>query len=181
MKKHLVSLCLVAAMMCATLGTTSMAAEAESPKNEESGQLYTTTVEVDLSSLARATSSSTKYASSDMGLALNPGETSWSNSVNFRFSLPSNATIESIEFERGRAVSNSSLGGAVVPRLFQVTAPDRTSATYGNIPTVTDRNSFSGSKGNGTWSASFYGENLSSSGFGSLTYKSAKLTITYRA
>ena len=138
-----------------------------------------------------ASGTSTQSPSSNLGLALDPGASGWSQVVNVRFStVPSDAVVDTITIVPGTPTINSgnkNFLGAVLPSLLKITAPDGTTATisWSNKMTTT---AFKGVDARGTWTLQMYGTNLTKPTgdymivllrFGNVIYKSLDMTISY--
>ncbi|TKH44232.1 hypothetical protein NST83_06615 [Paenibacillus sp. FSL R10-2782] len=190
MKKRLGAM-LLAVSMSAAMSVTAFAAEpnVKVSTNVAGETVYTQTVDVQLSAAPNASSSSkTVSAGKSLGLALAPGKSGFSDQVSFRFtSLPLNAKVKSIEIDPGRGIinnNNKNLLGAVVFSKLDVISPSGKSATIAWKPSgMTERASFLDQEARGTWTAQVFGTNIASSTgdrwFGSLSYKSVEMTISY--
>lgn len=187
MKKKFAALTLAALLVCSLMVPSALAVGT----SEETGELYTLTLDAEVMSTYATTTDSTQTASSSMGVALDPGASGWSNVVNVRFStLPSNARVQSIKVVPGTATvnsGNSNMLGAVLPSKLTVTAPNGQSTNISWANTMTST-AFSNILAKGTWTMSFYGTNLTQPTgnsmndllrVGSVSYKQAKITITY--
>lgn len=114
-----------------------------------------------------------------MGLFLNAGQSGVSSSTSVLFTtLPSTAKIRSIKVEPGR---NTSAGmGAIVGTNLMITSPDGITESLAWSPHSMSSNSiFLNHSAKGVWELKFSAQNISSYNYGSLSYKSAKITISY--
>ncbi len=189
MKKRL-GVMLLAVSMSAAMSVTAFAAEpnVKVSTNEAGETVYTQTVDVQLSAAPNASSSSRVRAGRNLGLALAPGKSGYSDPVSFQFtSLPLNAKVKSIEIDPGRGIinnNNRNMLGAVVFSKLNVSSPSGKSATIAwNASGMTERASFLDQEASGTWTAQVYGTNITNiTGdrfFGSLSYKPVEMTISY--
>ncbi len=111
------------------------------------------------------------YGDSSLGLYLTAGQTATSSPVNFNFSLPSNATVRSVEINPGTGVMNggssSSMIGAILITEVNITSPDNKVVTVPwKANGTTDNSGFKGDTANGKWSITVKGTNIASNSYG---------------
>ena len=162
--------------------------------NDAGETVYTQTFSLDALIETRATESSkTVTASSTLGLVLQPGESGNSPLVDFRFTtLPTNAKVRSVKLVPGRGVlndNNINMKGSVLFTSLSIRSPEMNVQSYSWDPKgMTDSSSFYGEQARGTWTIQVSGMNLAKPVsdplwnamlVGSLTYKSAQMTISY--
>ena len=162
--------------------------------NDAGETVYTQTFSLDELIETRATESSkTVTASSTLGLVLQPGESGNSPLVDFRFTtLPTNAKVRSVKLVPGRGVlndNNINMKGSVLFTSLSIRSPEMNVQSYSWDPKgMTDSSSFYGEQARGTWTIQVSGMNLAKPVsdplwnamlVGSLTYKSAQMTISY--
>ena len=129
--------------------------------------------------------SKTVTASKAMGLVLDPGESGYSNTITFNFnSLPANAIVEEIKVDASHVKILGGLG-VIVAQKLRITDPlNNTKEVAWGQHNVTTTTSFISRKAKGTWSVSYYGTNIASSGaqfYAGVSYSPVNMTITYVA
>ena len=173
--------------------TPAFAAEPQVSVNTAGESVYTKTIDMQLQAMPYASESSkTVTANKSLGLALDPGRSGWSVPVTFRYSLPSNAVVRSIEIDPGRGIinnNNKNMMGTILISKIEVTSPLGKMADIGwKASGMKDTTHFLQQPANGNWTARIYGTNISRPTgdpildirfFGSISYKSAKMTISY--
>ncbi|OON97835.1 MAG: hypothetical protein ATN32_05255 [Candidatus Epulonipiscium fishelsonii] len=135
----------------------------ETTINEDGETVYTQTMEYEIDPLGR-TREAVKYGDSSLGLYLGAGQTGESRTVNFNFSLPSNAKVERIEIDPGRGVSNGNSNmmiGAILMTELTLTAPNGNKlAIPWSAIEMNDSSYFKGLNGDGKWSIKVKGQNI---------------------
>ncbi|MGN0143404.1 MAG: hypothetical protein ACI398_00375 [Clostridium sp.] len=174
-KKSILSLMIVAAATCSIASTNVYASTSlDQVKSVNTISAYSSSNE------------KTVTANKPMSLALNPGQTGYSNQISFNFkSLPSNAIVKSIEVDAGSGSKIGSGLGAIMPNYILVTNPENETkqSTWGR-GNVTNVSGFTADKASGTWYVSYCGTNIASASSGSrfvggVKYPNVKMTIKY--
>lgn len=175
MKKRFMSLALATLMVFAMMTSTAFAASDSDTAPE-------------ISSIA-ATLGTSYSKTVNIGLALDPGDSGWSQIESTYFSATTSAVVDTITIAPGTATINSgnkNLLGAVLPSLLKITAPDGTTVDIPWNSKGMTTTAFKGVDARGTWSLRLYGTNLTKPTgdymsdllrFGSISYKNLKMTI----
>lgn len=178
--------------LTAAMSMSALAAEPSVSADGTGEKVYTKTVE--LSAVPYAVEQDkTVTSGQSLSLALAAGASGWSSpATTFRVSLPDKAKVRSVEINPGTGVSNNgnhNMLGAVTFSQLKLVSPDGITATIKwNAGGMTEKTTFVGKQAKGTWSATVYGTNMARPvsdptenlrRFGSLIYKSPKMTIKY--
>lgn len=172
--------------MC--LSIPAFATNAQQNTTEE--QVYTQTVDLDVNARYAREMTKTVTSTKSLGLALNPGQSATTAPATFRFSLPSNAKVRSVELIPGRGSVNtggSSMKGNVVFDDVVITSPKRKTVVLTWKSKGMKTTNFANEFANGTWTVQASGRNITPvfggpsfvSYFGNLIYKNPQMKITY--
>lgn len=176
MKKRFISLSLAVMMVFAMMTSTAFAANGS-----------TAVAEIDSAAVTLGTSYSKTI---NLGLALDAGTSGWFDPASAYFSASTTAIVDTITITPGTPTinaGNKNLLGAVVPSILRITAPDGTVKDFAWDSKGMTITAFDGFAARGTWTLQLYGTNLTKATgdymsdllrFGSVSYKSLKMTIT---
>lgn len=183
----------MALTMTSLMSVSAMAAEPVVSQDEVGQTVYTQTIDL-CDAMFRYGEQSRKVTSSKpLSLALDAGESGITPPVDFRFtSLPANARVRSVRIDPGNPIinnNNHNMMGSVIFNTIEVVSPDNKTVTSAWNPRGMEFSQFIEREASGVWTISVTGKNIATPpvnppwwappAFGSLSFKSPSMTITY--